>query len=153
MLGYNLRLLGSMDDEFQLGEQSRISPTGRHLMNLQRRTDAAKAFLAASSSARVRRALLARSRPTRREYSTGDWCYYWRHEPAKRGEGGAEGGAHVEKVHWHGPADVVAIEPSLGGADRQGVIWIAHGSSLMQTIPEYLRPEYPAERTLRQEQQ
>ena len=66
---------------------------------------------------------------------------YWRHEKKSDDELSV-----FDKVHWHGPALVVALEKPItaDGPDAPAtkVAWIAHGSSLMRIILEHLRPEY-----------
>ena len=80
----------------------------------------------------------------------GEWIYYWRREKNDDDEISV-----LDKVHWHGPALVVALEKPItaDGPDAPAtkVAWIAHGSSLMRIILEHLRPEYPSERSRRVE--
>ena len=90
----------------------------------------------------MRASLLARSRPTRREYEVGEWVYYWKE--AK--------GPYLEKVHWHGPAMVCMKQPKLSDNDVvvDFVYWLVHGTSIFRAIPELVRPEYPDERATRE---
>ena len=87
--------------------------------------------------------MLARSRPIRRDYSLGEWCYYWR----------AAKDSKLVKAHWHGPAMVVCNEVSGTDASRTSTVWVVHGPSLFRCTPEQLRPEFPAEAQRREEKE
>ena len=85
-----------------------------------------KAFLDANFQQSVRRSLLARNRPARRENLVGETVYYWR----EKGENKDDTGLDV--YHWHGPGVVCATEPpanlDLSLLDR--CYWVVHGSAL-----------------------
>ena len=70
--------------------------------DVQRRTDAAKAFLHVNVSRAVRAALHARNRPLRRRYCIGEYVFYWRRD--NKTDSG------LQKVFWKGPALVVMLE-------------------------------------------
>ena len=71
-----------LGEDYHLAEQSAFTAgdSEKHMLSLSRRVSASTAFVEANTSAKVRRALLARSRPLRRDYEVGEWIYYWRHE-------------------------------------------------------------------------
>ena len=95
------------DEDFRLAEQSQhLDPRKTFAQEMERRRAAGEALLAASVAQSVRRALVARNRPQRREFELGEWVYYWRknlnalvedddEEPAAEDE---------DKMCWHGPA-------------------------------------------------
>ena len=128
------------DEEFKLGESSAaLDEASEFAKNIQRRADAALAFLQANVSRSVRAAPLARSRPLRRRYSLGEWVYYWRRDPS---------GTNLEKCHWRGLAMVSQPEYREDDESEQpNVVWLVHGSALLRCTRENLRPEYPVERS------
>ena len=149
VLGTDPRVGDVLEDPFNLAEQTAAAyddPAESFVKNIQRRKDAAKSFVEANSARKVRRALLARSRPARQAYEVGQWCFYWRHDKDKEE-------TDLDKVHWHGPALVVACEPSADpeADESTKVYWVCHGTSLMRVIPEHLRPELPEERRAREQ--
>ena len=64
-----------LGEDYHLAEQSAFTAgdSEKHMRSLSRRASASKAFVEANTSAKVRRALLARSRPLRRDYEVGDF--------------------------------------------------------------------------------
>ena len=135
------------DADYRLSEQSAASdPTSSLSQDLERRREAQKAFLDANFQQSVRRSLLARNRPARREYLVGETVYYWR----EKGENKDDTGLDV--YHWHGPGVVCATEPptnlDLSFLDR--CYWIVHGSALFRCTHEQLRPETVDERDNRE---
>ncbi len=105
------------------------------MKDMELRADACEAYHQAAISDKLRAAMLARSRPIRREYSLGEWCYYWR----------AAKDSKLVKAHWHGPGMVVCNEVSGTDASRTRTVWVVHGPSLFRCTPEQLRPECTAE--------
>ena len=147
VLGKIPRLPGTLaDSEFHLAEQSAATMQGRHLDDMQRREAGATAFLKANVSNAIRSSLLARSRPTRREYEVGEWAFYWR---VLKDE------SKLEKVHWHGPGLVSLKEPKANEENvvRDHVYWLVHGSAILRCTPELMRPEFPQERDQRELEQ
>jgi len=100
------------------------------------------AFLEANFRQSVRRALLARSRPMRREFVIGEWAFYWRVIPD---EGDS---SLVNESAWEGPSVVCSGEPPRDPAmsimDR--CYWLIHGAALLRCTHEQLREETPEER-------
>lgn len=108
--------------------------------NLQRRVDAG--FLQANISRAVRAATAARNRPVRKEYAVGERVYYWRR---------AKDDSILRKCYWRGPTFVSHQEPSTDPEKSSAcVVWLVHGTVLLRTLPELIRPEYPAERSDRE---
>lgn len=62
-------------------------------------------------------------------FHIGDLCYYYRDGPGGIGP----------KLKWKGPARVVMVE-QLDGGPHSTIYWILHGTSLLRTAPEHLRP-------------
>ena len=80
VLGFQPHVPATLSDaDYRLSEQSAASDPTRSLsQDLERRREAQKAFLDANFQQSVRRSLLARNRPARREYLVGETVYYWR---------------------------------------------------------------------------
>ena len=118
-----------LGEDCHLAEQSAFTAgdSEKHMLSLSRRVSASKAFVEANTSAKVRRALLARSRPLRRDCEVSEWIYYWPHE--KNDDGDI---TILDKVHWHGPALVVALEKSItaDGPDAPATIARLLGSRM-----------------------
>ena len=132
---------GTLSDEPT--KMTDISASGEDFhADIQRRADAGKAFLQANISRAVRAALAARNRPLRRRFQVGEWVYYWR-------RGNLESG--LLKCYWKGPAIVSHVE--YKGDDlkiMEANIWCVHGSALIRSLHEMVRPEMPQERTTRE---
>ncbi|CAK0816650.1 unnamed protein product [Prorocentrum cordatum] len=139
VLGTQPRVPGALTDEdFGLAEQSAlVDPRSEVHEMMLRRVAAGTAFIEANCSRAVRAALLARSRPTRREYEVGEWVYIWRPEPSRG----------LEKCHWFGPALAVAVEakPNEDDVMHTSVVWATHGCVIYRCTVEQLRPELPGE--------
>ena len=75
-----------LGEDFHLAEQSAFTAGDpeTHMLSLSRRVSTSKAFVEANASAKVRRALLARSRPLRRAYEVGEWILAPRGERRRR---------------------------------------------------------------------
>ena len=104
--------------------------------NQQARLLAAKAFHEANSDRALRASVLARGRPDPASFSVGSYVYYFRAQAPDN-----KGGKLNPAGRWRGPALVCAIEER---ANKQDVIWVAHGKSLARATPEQLRPELPS---------
>ncbi len=142
-LGYQPRDPGGEDNPNLAEMSAREDVRSKANQDRRSRSVAAQAFIAANASLAVRATLLARTRPERKEYQTGEWVYYWRRDP---------GASITVKTHWKGPAMVCCSEPRVEqgpGDEREVVIptiyWIAHGSALLRCTAENLRPELPEE--------
>ena len=92
----------------------------------KRRAEAAKAFIAADSDAKLRRAFTQKFREQKEELVVGQQCWYWRNA----------GAGILRKARWRGPARVVAIEEVK---DTQ-VLWLCHGTALIRCSPHQVRP-------------
>ena len=88
----------------------------------QRRAAAAKAFIAADSDAKLRRAFTQKFQEQKGCLVVGQQCWYWRNA----------GAGILRKARWRGLARVVAIEDN--GDAR------VHGTSLVRCAPQQVRP-------------
>ncbi|CAK0834201.1 unnamed protein product [Prorocentrum cordatum] len=116
------------DEDFGLSERAAL---------MVRRTAAGTAFIEANCSRAVQAALLARSRPTRRNYEIGEWVYFCRPEQTQG----------LEKCHGHGPTLVVAVDAKVNedNAMHTSVVWVTRGCTISRCTIEQLRPELPGE--------
>ncbi|CAK0883894.1 unnamed protein product [Prorocentrum cordatum] len=139
VLGTQPKVPGALcDEDFGLAEQAAlVDPKSEVHEMMVRRAAAGTAFIENNCSRAVRAALLARSRPTRRECQIGEWVYFWRPEMS----------TGLEKCHWHGPALVVAVESKVNGDDvmHASVVWVTHGCTIYRCTVEQLRPELTSE--------
>lgn len=85
---------------------------------LSLRERARQAFWGADNDASLRRAILRRSRPQRKEYQTGDWVMVWRNQPMPG--------------QWLGPSRVVTQE-------NEHTIWVTMAGKLYRVAPENVR--------------
>ncbi|CAK0898302.1 unnamed protein product, partial [Prorocentrum cordatum] len=135
VLGTQPKVPGALcDEDFGLAEQAAlVDPKSEVHEIMVRRAAAGTALSEANCSRAVRAALLARSRPTRRECQIGEWVYFWRPEMS----------TGMEKCHWHGPALVVAVESKVNEDDvmHASVVWVTHGCTIYRCTVEQLRPE------------
>ena len=109
---------GNAADVWHVGQQS-DDAFSKHL---ECRATGVAAWTKADASHRVRRALLRRARPVRREYPVGDWVYFWRNQ----------GFGRLDKVRYRGPAQVVSAEPSENGMPSK--YWCVFGTSLFRCL-------------------
>eukprot|EP00435_Cladocopium_sp_Y103_P021510 s2448_g5.t1 len=91
------------------------------MQNLQVREAARSAFVKADHDMKLRRSLLRRQRPSREQFTNGQWVMYWRD-----GKGALPGS-------WRGPARIIMTE-------YPNVIWLTHMSRLYRCAPEHVRP-------------
>ncbi|CAK0804856.1 unnamed protein product, partial [Prorocentrum cordatum] len=101
ILGTQPKIPGALcDRDFGLSEQAALVDTKGEVHEMMiRRTAAATAIIDANCSRGVRAALLARSRPTRRNYEIGEWVYFWRPEQTQ-GWRSAAGAAQLWRQQW-----------------------------------------------------
>ncbi|CAK0890714.1 unnamed protein product, partial [Prorocentrum cordatum] len=140
VLGTQPKVPGALcDEDFGLAEQAAlVDPKSEVHEMMVRRAAAGAAFIEAICSRAVRAALLARSRPTRRECQIGEWVYFWRPEMS----------TGLEKCHWHGPAAAAAAVESKVNEDdvmHASVAWVTHGRTIYRCTVEQLRPELTSE--------
>ncbi|CAK0823245.1 unnamed protein product [Prorocentrum cordatum] len=139
VLGTQPKVPGALcDEDFGLAEQAAlVDPKSEVHEMMVRRAAAGTALIEANCSRAARAALLARSRPTRREYQIGEWVYFWRPEMS----------TGMEKCHWHGPALVAAVESKVNEDDvmHTSVVWVTHGRTIYRCTVEQLRPELSSE--------
>ena len=73
VFGSQPRLPGQLDEEyFFLGEQDLRPDDTNYMKDMELRADASEAYHQAAISDKLRAAMLARSRPVRREYALGE---------------------------------------------------------------------------------
>ena len=124
VFGKGSKMVGSVvSDEETASHYAALSPTAEVVKfreELAARDRARRAFVAIDTDQVLRRALTSRSRPTRGQYSPGDWVMLWK----RRGE--AEG-------HWEGPMQVIIQEANRG-------VWVTKGTKLYRAAPEHIRP-------------
>ena len=82
------------------------------------RERARRAFWEADNDASLRRAILRRSRPQRKEYQTGDWVMIWKSQPIPG--------------QWLGPTRVVTQE-------NEHTLWVTMSGRLYRVAPENVR--------------
>ena len=101
--------------------QEAIDEQGAFAAVQARRVEAARAFIAADSDAKLRRAFTQKFA----EMQDGQKVWYW-HKHLRR----------LQKQGWRGPARIVAIEeqPSVN------VYWLCHGTSLLRCGARQVRP-------------
>ena len=87
------------------------------------------AFIRADSDAKLRRAMNQNYRQIKDTVVVGQVVYYWQEK----------GAGILQKQKWRGPARVVAIDQDK---DRDAVIWLAHGTSLLRCATNQVRPRF-----------
>lgn len=124
LLGKRTRLPGSIcgDDSIPSHSlaDSDLAQGAQFRLQLARREAAYRAFWEADNSASIRRALLRRSRPSRGQYTPGEWIMVWRQSEPPKGR-------------WIGPMKVVVQE-------NQQTIWCTRSGRLFRCSPEQARP-------------
>ena len=123
VFGKSTRLPGSLCGDDQLpahcladSESAQGIAFREHLLL---RETARKAFHQADNDATLRRAVLRRNRPSRQQYSVGEWVMIRR---------------NVQNQHsWCGPMQVVT-------QDGQHTVWTTLGGKLYRSAPENVRP-------------
>ena len=124
VLGKSQHIPGSNTDDTDsagfLGMDD-MSPDGaRFAQQLARREAARVAFVKADHCQALKKAIHARSRPDRMQFTIGDHVMYW-----KQGKG-------AEPGSWHGPARIIMIE-------QPNTVWISHLTRLYRCAPEHIR--------------
>ena len=131
VLGKSTRLPGSLCGDDQLPAHCLAdSETAQGIAfrdHLLLRETARKAFFQADNDSTLRRAVLRRNRPSRRQYSVGEWVMIWR----------------TIQTHqsWCGPMQVAT-------QDGQHTVWTTQGGKLYRSAPENVRPVSAYETTL-----
>ena len=97
------------------------------------RENARKAFHQADNDAALRRAVLRRNRPMRKQYVPGEWIMMWRN--------------HLNQHQWIGPLQTIV-------QDGQNSVWASMCGKLFRGAPENVRPvsAYEASRISESEQ-
>lgn len=131
VFGKSTRLPGSLCGDDQLPAHCLAdSETAQGIAfrdHLLLRETARKAFFQADNDSTLRRAVLRRNRPSRQQYSVGEWVMIWR----------------TIQTHqsWCGPMQVVT-------QDGQHTVWTTQGGKLYRSAPENVRPVSAYETTL-----
>ena len=110
-LGQNVRIPGSLMDERTtvVEHQEALNRKGAFWKKLDLQESAARAFHKANNDERLRRALLAGTRPVPADFAAGQLVHYWRN---RTGAIGAR-----TPTCWHGPARIIG---------QEGVQLVAH---------------------------
>ena len=135
VFGKSRRVVGSVISDSSMASHTAAleeSPDGiRFREELALRERARKAFASVDNHQVLRRAMVHRSRPSRGNYSKGEWVMIWK----KRGE--ADG-------QWHGPLQVVIQE-------SPHVLWVTGSGKLYRVAPEHVRSLSAMEETTHQQ--
>ena len=125
VLGKSMTYVHGLSGEFFNPAQEAIDEQGNFAQIQARRTEAAKAFIAADSDAKLRRAFTQKFAEMQEELVIGQKVWYWRKHQRR-----------LQKSGWRGPARIVAIEeqPSVN------VYWLCHGTSLLRCGARQVRP-------------
>ena len=125
VLGKSMTYVHGLSGEFFNPAQEAIDEQGNFAQIQARRTEAAKAFIAADSDAKLRRAFTQKFAEMQEELVIGQKVWYWRKHQRR-----------LQKSGWRGPARIVAIEeqPSVN------VDWLCHGASLLRCGARQVRP-------------
>ena len=126
VFGKTMTLVHGLSGEIFNPGQEALDEQGAFADVQRRRADAAKAFIAADSDAKLRRAFTQKFQEQKEDLVVGQQCWYWRNA----------GAGILRKSRWRGPARVVAIE-EVGDAR---VLWLCHGTSLIRCAPAQVRP-------------
>ena len=127
VLGYTPHVPGLLTEEPL--ELPSLDPSDEFLQKLQRQKKAANAVFSADVDVRLRRALNRKFTGQLTVFQLGDLCYYYRDGPGGIGP----------KLRWRGPARVVMVE-QLESGPHTTIYWVVHGTNLLRTAPEHLRP-------------
>ncbi|CAE7356819.1 RE2, partial [Symbiodinium necroappetens] len=128
VFGKALRVPGSLTSDDDLTSHALAEgddlEAERHRQRLDLRCLARKAFLEADNSQTIRRAALRRSTPLRGPFNPGMWVLYWTKKSSPN---------RLAAGRWHGPAKVIC-------AEGKSIVWVAHGTTIIRSAPENLRP-------------
>lgn len=128
VFGKSLRVPGSVASDEDLTAHALSEgadlESEMYRQKLDLRCRARRAFMDADNSQAIRRATLRRSNPIRGPFTAGMWVLYWvkKSSPNRLAAG-----------RWHGPAKVVCSEGT-------SVVWLAHGTNIIRSAPENIRP-------------
>ena len=128
VFGKALRVPGSLTSDEDLTSHALAEGVDleaeRHCRRLDLRCQARRAFLEADNSQTIRRAALRRSTPLRGPFTPGMWVLYWTKKSSPN---------RLAAGRWHGPAKVICSE-------GKSIVWVAHGTTIIRSAPENLRP-------------
>ena len=123
VLGRDVRIPGSLVDPLEASRlethEAILTPGSSIAKQVALRDAARKAYIEVDSDDRIRRALLARSRPMRGPWPPGSLGYFYRKQKPVKGQ-------HPVFGRWHGVCRVIGHDLPSGGAGRpQGhSIWL-----------------------------
>lgn len=125
VLGKSMSYVHGLCGEVFTPTQEAIDEQGAFAAVQARRAQAAKAFIAADSDAKLRRAFNQKFSEMQEDLVIGQQVWYWRKNLRR-----------LHKSGWRGPARIVAIEeqPSVN------VYWLCHGTSLLRCGARQVRP-------------
>ena len=124
-------LLSDLGEQQNLASQSQVLADATFAAKVHLREQAALAFHEEHAKSIWRRALLAKSRPMRGPYITGQMVYFFRRR--------ARGLLSTRHGVWLGPGKIIGAE-TLSGGPIPRVIWVSYNGCLYRCSPESLRP-------------
>ena len=144
-----MRVPGSLLDDGEAQRLELLDPTSAFARSLCIRESARIAQVRLDNDARVRRALLHKSTPTRGPYPVGSYVYFYRLQAPPTGQARAQ----ARNFCWVGPARVIGVETrnqrraedvefAIGGGQPHAY-WLRYGPSVVLVTGEQLR--FPSE--------
>ena len=125
VVGKSMTHVHGLSGEIFNPAQEAIDEQGAFAIIQQRRINAAKAFIAADSDAKLRRAFNQKFAEMQEDLAIGQRVWYWRKNLRR-----------LQKSGWRGPARIVAIEEQ----PNVNVYWLCHGTSLVRCGARQVRP-------------
>lgn len=125
VLGKSMTYVHGLSGEFFNPAQEAIDEQGHFAQVQERRARAARAFIAADSDAKLRRAFNQKFAEMQEELVIGQKVWFWRKNLRR-----------LHKSGWRGPARIVAIEEQ----PNVNVYWLCHGTSLVRCGARQVRP-------------
>ena len=119
VLGKSMTYVHGLSGEIFNPAQEAIDEQGAFAQVQLKRKNAAVAFLAADSDAKLRRAFTQKFAEMQEDLVLGQRVWYWRKNLRK-----------LHKSGWRGPARIVAIEEQ----PNVNVYWLCHGTSLIRSV-------------------
>jgi hypothetical protein len=144
VLGRDVRIPGSLVCPLEASRlethEAILTPGSAIAKQVALRDAARNAYIEVDSGDRMRRALLARSRPMRGPWPPGSLVYFYRMQKPVKGQ-------HPAVGRWHGVCRVIGHDlPSNGAGRAQGhTIWLNYQGTQVLASPEQLRWATPEE--------
>ena len=126
VLGKQMTYAHGLSGEIFNPSQEALDEQGAFAQVQLKRANAAKAFIAADTDAKLRRAFNQKFIEVKDDLVVGQQCWFWRNA----------GAGVLQKSRWRGPARIVAVEE----LEDVKVFWLCHGTSLIRCSPRQVRP-------------